>query len=63
MRLGLPDDSVEAAEVGPLVGVEGEDSEQRGYSLPVIPRERCNQKCPETATVKSPCLSEISSSP
>jgi hypothetical protein len=63
MRLGFSNDSVEAAEVGPPIGVEGEDSEQRGNSLPVIPRERCNQKCPETATVKPPCLSEISSSP
>ncbi len=40
MRLGLLEDGVEAAEVGPLVGVEGEDGKQRGHGLPVIPRER-----------------------
>jgi hypothetical protein len=40
MRLGLLEDGVEATEVGPLVGVEGEDGEQRGHGLPVIPRVR-----------------------
>ncbi len=33
------------AEVSPLVGVEREDGEQRGQSLPVIPRERHTEKC------------------
>ncbi len=45
VRLGLLEDGVEAAEVSPLVGVEGEDGKQRGYGLPVIPRERCSGRC------------------
>jgi hypothetical protein len=40
MRLGFFEDGVEAAKVGPFVGVEREDGEQRGHGLPVIPRER-----------------------
>ncbi len=39
---------MEAAEVGPLVGVEREDGEQRGHGLPVIPRERRTVKARNT---------------
>jgi hypothetical protein len=38
--LGLLEDGVKAAEVGPLVGVEREGVEQRVHGLPVILRER-----------------------
>jgi hypothetical protein len=38
VRFGLLEDGVESFEVGPLVVVEGEDAEQRGHGLPVIPR-------------------------
>ncbi len=37
VRLGLLEDGVEAAEVGPLVGVEGEDGKQRGQRPPRHP--------------------------
>ncbi len=45
VKLGLLEDGVEAAEVGPLVGVEGEDGKQRGHGLPVIPGERRSGRC------------------
>jgi hypothetical protein len=45
VRLGLLENGVEAAEASPLVGVGGEDGEQRGQGLPVVPRERQSRRC------------------
>jgi hypothetical protein len=45
VRLGFFEDGMEAAEVGPFVGVKGEDSEQRSHGLSVIPRKRHPGRC------------------
>ncbi len=44
VRLAFPDEVVKAAPVGPLVKVELNDGENGGNSLPIIPRERRNQR-------------------
>jgi len=43
--LTVPDEGKKAAKVGPLVGIEAEDGEERGHSLSILPRERLAVKC------------------
>jgi hypothetical protein len=62
VRLGLLEDGVEAAEVRLLVSVEGEDGEQRGHGLPVVPRERRSGRCAVKAA-KHSCSWAVSWTP